>query len=523
MAKVVLDYDSSFNKGMIISDMLDIIRNIFSVPNKNKTILTKKYPNIVVPSRFYAITSSGRFELGMFYEILNTLKNSQYGFELEITDKLRNEVLSPIEHNNFELPKLSLEPREFQINGINKALKYGNGVYVVGTGGGKTLLMALLQQSFYKLGKQTCLVALPAHLVIQTSKDFISYGIPETDIALWDKDNEFEIKPIVIASYKMLQAKLSSFKHLTVRKQKENETVNDYSEHLEQYKDKEKIRLKTWKKAKNQYTKKLNEIDLILLDEVHTLRKNNKLNSIISLFDTKHKFGFTGTLPEDKLDEWNIIGKIGPILENISSYELRQQGHLSDVLAQIIRINYKNPIMTAPGKLPTSAYIEECEWIYNNTYRNNIIVHFASKFTNNCLIIVDRLAHGSLLYELLTNKLPDKKVYWIRGEVENEDREAVRKLMESENNIVCVAMSKIFSTGINISNLHYIIFAQGGKAKITLIQSIGRGLRLHENKNRLIIIDLADILHYGIEHVEIRLKHYEKEKIQYELRDITEP
>ena len=94
--------------------------------------------------------------------------------------------------------------------------------------------------------------------------------------------------------------------------------------------------------------------------------------------------------------------------------------------------------------------------------------------------------------------------------------------MESENNIICVAMSKIFSTGIDITNLHYILFAQGGKAKITLIQSIGRGLRIHNNKELLIVIDIADMLHYGEKHLETRLQYYNEEKINYEAKDFFE-
>jgi len=88
--------------------------------------------------------------------------------------------------------------------------------------------------------------------------------------------------------------------------------------------------------------------------------------------------------------------------------------------------------------------------------------------------------------------------------------------------VICVAISKIFSTGINIKNLHYIVFAGGGKAKVKIIQSIGRGLRLHTDKKGVIIIDIADMLHYSNQHYMKRLTLYKGEKIEYGIKKIKE-
>lgn len=94
--------------------------------------------------------------------------------------------------------------------------------------------------------------------------------------------------------------------------------------------------------------------------------------------------------------------------------------------------------------------------------------------------------------------------------------------MENNNNIVCVAISKIFSTGVNIKNLHFIIFAGGGKAKIKTVQSIGRGLRLHDKKEKLHILDIADQLTYGRRHQLKRQTFYEQENIPYQTKKISE-
>ena len=116
---------------------------------------------------------------------------------------------------------------------------------------------------------------------------------------------------------------------------------------------------------------------------------------------------------------------------------------------------------------------------------------------------------------LLEALLKNKQIYFIRGDVEVKERKEIQELMEQQKDIIIIAISKIFSTGINIKNLHYIVFAGGGKAKIKIVQSIGRGLRLHSDKKELIIFDIADNLRYGQRHIEQRLSLYDSEHINY--------
>ena len=102
-----------------------------------------------------------------------------------------------------------------------------------------------------------------------------------------------------------------------------------------------------------------------------------------------------------------------------------------------------------------------------------------------------------------------------------EDREKVKKSMEEQDNIVCIAMSSIFSTGINIKNLHYIIFAAGGKSFIRIIQSIGRGLRLHKDKEKLVIFDLYDNFEYSTQHADERKMYYDEEQIPWKENKVS--
>jgi len=476
MERTVIDLEKT-STCRLQSPILDDIREHFSVENKiaNFKHLQKRYR--FIPKRKYIITPTGRFDIGVYGQIAKYLTLN--GYDVLATDNVLKEYNPKYDIQKIEELKIPL--RDYQKETIIKCYKQGRGISVIATAGGKTLIMASLIHNIMlnKLAKKVLVITPTLQLVEQTYSDFITYGI-NTQISKWTGTNE--LKPecnIIIAGLSILQNKNTDLSILST-------------------------------------------FDLILFDECHNIRRDNQYNNLFKHFHTPHRFGFTGTMPEDKLDQWNVIGKIGPILYQKTSYELRKDHYISPVQVQILFLKYKTrPVYSEKNiNQPTLQYIEENNFLYNNSYRNEIIKILCSKLHNNTLLLVDRLEHGELLTKLLSTI--NKKVYFIRGSVEVDDREQIRQLMESSNDILCVAISKIFSTGINIKNLHYIIFALIGKAEQKLIQSIGRGLRLHESKHELIIFDIADNTKYSYKHLKKRLQIYENEKIPYKTRKIEE-
>jgi superfamily II DNA or RNA helicase len=155
----------------------------------------------------------------------------------------------------------------------------------------------------------------------------------------------------------------------------------------------------------------------------------------------------------------------------------------------------------------------------NNQKRNEVICNLSKKLENNTIIMVDRIDHGVNIFNILKDTT-QRPCYFIRGSTEIEEREKIRSLMEERNDVIVVAISKIFSTGINIPNLHNIIFATAGKAKIKIMQSIGRALRLHPTKNMAYIFDIADNTFYGKKHLSEREELYLTENYNYEKKEI---
>ena len=124
-------------------------------------------------------------------------------------------------------------------------------------------------------------------------------------------------------------------------------------------------------------------------------------------------------MPEDKLDQWNIIGKIGPIIYEKNSFQLRTEKYISKVNANIIELCYKTtPPVIKDITNPAERYKSELEFLFTNSFRNNTLAVLCNNAPNNVLILVDYIKHGETLYEQLTRTCNRKQVFFIRGEVE---------------------------------------------------------------------------------------------------------
>ena len=471
------------NKALIKTDLLPIIREKFSVVNKNARFVKKHIGRSI--DRIYSITPSGRFDIGLFRDIKKVIDGLDAPVKYVYSDAFKSTCIPQFPFYADPLPSLGLTPYDYQATSVEKMLRFGRGVILIGTGGGKTFIMSLftkavrLQQPSSKF-----LIVVPTiQLVEQTYSDFIEYGFTTDDISKWSGDYPYQSTDIIVASTSILQSKSSDLRPLL-------------------------------------------DIDVLLVDEVHVLKKGNSINKVLDKIPTHHRYGFTGTMPEETIDQWNVRGKIGSILFEKNSDELRGGKFISEAKIDIIKIHYNmnslKDLHTRLESTPTK-YISELEFMIESNFRNKTIMDTAVVSRNNTLIMVDRIAHGELFEQMLNIRKTDKQIYFIQGDVAVDEREKVRDLMEQEDNIICIAISKIFSTGINIKNIHNIIFATPGKAKVKLIQSIGRGLRLHESKDILRVYDFADNLHYSNKHLSKREILYSKEKLNYDISTVKEP
>ena len=241
--------------------------------------------------------------------------------------------------------------------------------------------------------------------------------------------------------------------------------------------------------------------------------------------EAKYRIGTTGTLDNAQVHHLVLQGLFGKIHRVTTTKALQDNNTLAKLDINIIILKYKEEIRKSLGKM---SYQDEIDWIVRNNTRNTFIRNLALDAKGNTLVLfnfVDK--HGKPLFDMINDKAEEgRKIFYVSGEVETSDREAIRQITEKQKDAIIVASLGTFSTGINIRNLHNIIFASPSKSQIKVLQSIGRGLRQSDNGQTTNLYDLTDDLHYkgrknyALNHGEERVKIYNREKFNYKLIEV---
>ena len=426
--------------------------------------------------------ATGEIYGGLVDKIVSWAKKSEYSLEFENNQFYgapfeENEIISREGVKDYMTRISKHKPRNYQIDAVYDALRYNRKLLISPTASGKSLMIYSVVRYYAEKNKKILLVVPTTSLVEQMFKDFQDYG--------WDAENYCH--------------------RIYAGKEKTNENP---------------VTITTWQsiyKLKRPFFK---DFEVVIGDEAH-LFKSKSLISIMTKMDAaKYRFGFTGTLDGTQTHKWVLEGLFGPSYKVTQTKELIDKGHLSKLQIHILILKHK------PRKF--EVYEEELQHIITHQKRNNFIKNLVLDLKGNTLVLFSRVeTHGQPLYELINNSIQnDRKVFYVHGGVDAEERERIREITETEKNAIIVASYGTFSTGINIKNLHNVIFASPSKSRIRNLQSIGRVLRKGDSKTQAVLYDIADdITHlsrrnYTLNHLIERIKIYNEEKFNYEIVQI---
>ena len=200
---------------------------------------------------------------------------------------------------------------------------------------------------------------------------------------------------------------------------------------------------------------------------------------------------------------------------------LISEGHLSEFEIKVLMLKHKHQDF--------DTYQDEMEYLCSHEGRNRFIRNLVCDLEGNTLVLFNYVEkHGMPLFDLINNKVEDsRQTFLIYGGVDTEDREKARRIAETTSNSIIVASYGTFSTGINIRNLHNVVFASPSKSRIRNLQSIGRVLRKGDNKTKAVLYDIADDIskggrrNYTLNHLVERVKIYNEESFDYEFIDVN--
>jgi superfamily II DNA or RNA helicase len=244
------------------------------------------------------------------------------------------------------------------------------------------------------------------------------------------------------------------------------------------------------------------------------------------LIDCKYRFGFTGTLDGTQTHKLVLEGLFGRSKQFVKTRELIDNNVLANFRIKALVLKYTDSERKQVSKMK---YQDEIDFIVGNTRRNKFIKSLAISLKGNTLLLfqyVDK--HGRILYDEINKVVQsNRKVFFVYGGTNAETREQIRAITEEEANAIIIASYGTFSTGINIRNLHNIIFASPTKSRIRNLQSIGRGLRKGQSKDKATLYDIADDIrnkskvNYTLKHFAERIKIYNEEEFEYKIYNIN--
>ena len=402
-------------------------------------------------------------------------------YEIEYLTDFSSENFSIKEANDF-IAKLkpTMQPRDYQIDAFVHAVRERRALLLSPTASGKSFIIYLLVRYY---AKRTLIIVPTTSLVSQLASDFADYG--------FDSD---------------------TFVHRVFAGQDKGST--------------KPITISTWQSVYKLPKEFFDQFDVVIGDEAHLFKAKSLTSILTKLSGCRYRFGFTGTLDGTETHKLVLEGLFGAVRKVITTAELIEQKHLAAFKIKAIVLSYPDEARKMIAR--ANDYQSEMDYLVRLDARNKFIRNLALSLEGNTLLLFQFVEkHGKELYAKIKEEASDRKIFYVAGTVEGEEREEIRKIVENESNAIIVASFGTYSTGVNIKNLHNVIFGSPSKSRIRNLQSIGRGLRKSDTKTAATLYDIADDLswknkkNYTLLHFMERIKIYNEEKFQYKIYKVS--
>ena len=368
--------------------------------------------------------------------------------------------------------------REYQYQCVGEAITRKRAILLSPTGSGKSFIIYTLIRWYLENYNDKILIIVPTtSLVEQMNSDFWEYG--------FDVDNEVH--------------KIYSGKDKDTDK---------------------RVIVSTWQSIYKLPKVWFAQFGAVFGDECHGFKSKSLMNIMNKATNAEFRFGTTGTLDGSQTHELVLQGLFGKVYRVTTTKQLQDNDTLAKLEIKRLVLEYDNQVRKDFGK---QTYQDEIDFIVSHEKRNKFIKNLALDLKGNTLILYKYVEkHGKPLFNLIRDAADEnRKVFFVSGDVATSDREAIRGIVEKQGSAIIVASLGTFSTGINIRNLHNIVFASPSKSQIRVLQSIGRGLRKSDNEKPTVLYDIADDIswknrkNYSLIHSWERLKIYQNEQFDY--------
>jgi len=427
-------------------------------------------------------TLGGKTYLNVLDKLLPVLQDRGYEFEIEdqrafhkfdfqlIDENYLSDLTWPFGHR---FANQNIVMRDYQVEAINVCLQNLQGVNVLPTSAGKTIVTATLSKIVEPHGRSIVIVP-NKNLVQQTEEDYRNIGL---DVGvLYGDRKDYDC-----------QHTICTWQSLNVLDKKHKDCLDN-----------------------QQMDVFLKDLVCIICDECHAIKDQNILHNLMTTVfkNIPIRWGLTGTIPEEEFKQMGLFTAIGPQIGALTAKELQDKGVLAQCHVSVLQTQ---------ENLQYGNYQEELKYLLTDDKRLAWMAGVIEEISQsgNTLVLVDRIETGQKLYNQISNSV------FISGEMKSNDRREHYKEINFSDNKIMIATYGTTSTGINISRIFNLVLVEAGKSFVRTIQSIGRGLRMADDKNSVEIYDLCSRMKFSNNHSNKRKAFYSKAQYPYVIKKIT--
>lgn len=376
-----------------------------------------------------------------------------------------------------------IEIRDYQVDAIQHAIFKNRTLLLSPTGSGKSLIIYSLMRHHLERGRRQLILVPTTSLVEQLYADFQDYS----------SANGWKASEHVHRIYGGA------------------EKSNDWP-----------VVISTWQSLYKLPAKFFAGFDVVYGDEAHLFKAKSLTGILNKMPDCKYRIGTTGTLDGTQTHKLVLEGIFGAVHKVTTTKSLIKNNQLADLEITVLTLDYKEE----QRKLSRAfTYQDEMDFLTQYEPRNKFIRNLTLAQKGNTLVLFQYVEkHGKHLYAMIQEKAAEgRKVFFVAGSTDTDTREQIRHITEKETDAIIVASYGTFSTGINIRNLHNVVFASPSKSRVRNLQSIGRGLRTSETKASCKLYDIGDDLswktkkNFTLLHLAERIKIYNDEHFDYKM------
>jgi len=406
---------------------------------------------------------------GLIADIENFTSGNGYNLVDETLPKDRNVSDNQDDFDEWlKSLKLPFEPRDYQYKAVRDAIKDMRCILLSPTGSGKSLIIYLLVRWMLRFDRKTVIIVPSTSLVEQMISDFKDYS---------KNDDSFDVDSVVKGLYS--KSKCDPYE--------------------------EKVVIATWQSLIRYDSSLYSSWDCVICDECHQGKAKSIQTIIGGAVNAPFRYGLTGSLTGENVHYFVLMGSFGKVHQVTTTLKLQKKGELSNLKIYMITLSYPKDENEEFYHNNKKDWMAEVEYLSKHPLRQKFMRNLALACKGTTILFFNLKEHGWRLYEDIKAKAGDRPVFHVDGDTSAQEREKIRNAVKDNKDTILVFSQGTSAVGLNIPSIQNVIL-HNSKSRVRNLQSIGRGLRLDDQKDGCRVYDIVDDMSYR-NHKNYMLKH----------------